>query len=94
MSQNRTKAHRELLDRIRKGAAHATGMLSQDDPLFGPCEAAFRRGVMHGVVMVERHFDLPDDIRKKIYDYAYREIYRWRFSFTDQCKPEPPPYPK
>lgn len=45
---------KKLKSQIIDGACYCSGMLDRDDPLYGACEAAFRRGFMHGADMVTR----------------------------------------
>lgn len=93
MTTAERRARREMLKRIRECAAHASGILDQDDPLFGSSEAAYRRGFMHGICYIENFFKLPRGLREEIQRYQWL-VYKWRFSLTSDCKPKYPPSPK
>ena len=85
---------KKLRAQIINGACYCSGVLDRDDPLYGACEAAFRRGFMHGADSVAEYLsgveEIPQDVKDKIDNYV-NNIYHWRFDFKEKCDVSCPP---
>lgn len=81
-----------LLDRIKLDAEDNSAMLTIDNPNFGKCEAAFRRGFREALIYLLLFTDLTSGDRRIISDYLKR-VTKWKNALVETGSPAYPPIP-